>query len=98
MRSVAASGRALAALRQNRFDLPAAVLQFRDGHLDVRLNGKIVLEGFDIMKESGQPDYAVWKEFTLDVEKDLTVELAGKSGNTVDSMPLISATQILRVK
>ena len=51
------------------------------------------------MKESGQPDYAVWKEFEIEITKDLTVALTSKTGTgSVDRMPLISAVQVLRVE
>ena len=39
---------------------------------DVKLDGKIVLANFDIVKESGAPDRAVWKEFTAQVGEKLT--------------------------
>lgn len=66
---------------------------------DVRLNGKAVLEGFDIMADAGKPDCATWKEFTLSVEKDLTLEMVSKTGTaSLDAMPLISAVQILRTE
>ena len=70
-----------------------------DNDFDVLLNGKPVLRDFDIMKESGQPDYAVWKEFELEIAKDLTVALTSKTGTgSVDRMPLISAVQVLRIE
>jgi hypothetical protein len=66
---------------------------------DVLLNGKPVLQDFDIMKESGQPDYAVWKEFEIEIAKDLAIALTSKTGtSSVDRMPLISAVQVLRVE
>ncbi len=66
---------------------------------DVLLNGKPVLRDFDIMKESGQSDYAVWKEFEIEIAKDLTIALTSKTGTgSVDRMPLISAAQVLRIE
>jgi outer membrane protein assembly factor BamB len=63
---------------------------------DVRLNGQTVLAGFDILKDAGQPDRAVWKEFALDIEGDLTLELLSKAETTPERMPLICGMQILR--
>ena len=66
---------------------------------DVLLNGKTVLQDFDILSESGQPDSAVWKEFELEISKDLTVALTSKTGTgSLDRMPLISAVQVLRIE
>ena len=65
---------------------------------DVLLNGKTVLQDFDILSESGQPDSAVWKEFELEISKDLTVALTSKTGTgSLDRMPLINAVQVLRL-
>ena len=64
---------------------------------DVKLNGETVLSNFDIVKETGRADRAVWKDFTLSLGKDLTLELVAKSANpTPDTMPLINALQVLR--
>ena len=64
---------------------------------DVKLNGKTVLKDFDIIKESGQADRALWKEFSMPLKKELTLSMVGKSGSSdVKQMPLINALQILR--
>jgi hypothetical protein len=64
----------------------------------IRLNGKMVLEDFDIMKETGRPDHALWKEFTLQIDKDLTLDLVSRSDTPAeDNMPLINAVQVLRI-
>jgi len=64
---------------------------------DVRLNSKTVLKDFDILKEAGETDRAVWKEFDLEIDKDLTIELVAKSEKApIDQMPLINGVQILR--
>ncbi len=64
---------------------------------DVKLNGQTVLKDFDIIKETGKADRAVWKEFAVAINKDLTLELAGKSENpAADKMPLINGLQVLR--
>jgi len=66
---------------------------------DVRLNGKTVLRDFDIIKEAGTPDRAVWKEFELLLDSDLVIDLVTKSHRpSVDEMPLISGLVVLREK
>jgi len=64
---------------------------------DVKLDGKVVLKDFDIIKETGKADRAVWREFTLSLGKDLTIELVANSDKpTVASMPLINGVVMLR--
>jgi outer membrane protein assembly factor BamB len=66
---------------------------------DVRLNGKTVLAGFDIVKEAGAADRAIWKEFALDLETDLILVLVAKTDKpTAHQMPLINGLAILREK
>ena len=66
---------------------------------DVRANGKTVLAGFDIVKEAGAPDRAIWNEFVLDLETDLALDLVAKTDRpTASQMPLINALVILREK
>ena len=65
---------------------------------DMILNGNKVLEGYDILNESGQSDHAVWKEFVVEIEKDLTIELSSRSGpSDLSRMPLINAVQVHRI-
>jgi len=65
---------------------------------DMKLNGSKVLESFDIMKEVPEPDHALWKEFVVDINKDLTIELSHNSGSSDPSrMPLINAVQVHRI-
>jgi len=64
---------------------------------DIRLNGQTVLSNFDIVQEAGKPDSAVWKDFVLDIDGDLTLTLVAKTANpNAKQMPLISGMQILR--
>jgi outer membrane protein assembly factor BamB len=66
---------------------------------DVKLNGKTVLKNFDIINETGKADRAVWKQFTLSIKKNLTLDLIGKSENpAANQMPLINGLQVLRIK
>ena len=65
---------------------------------DMQLNGNKVLEGFDILNATTESDHAVWKEFMIDITKDLTIELSSKSGSSDPStMPLINAVQVHRI-
>jgi outer membrane protein assembly factor BamB len=64
---------------------------------DVKLDGKTVLTGFDIIKETNRPDLALWKTFDVSAGKDLTVELVARSpAPTAAQMPLISGMVVLR--
>jgi hypothetical protein len=64
---------------------------------DVKLDGETVLKDFDIVKEAGKPDSAVWKEFSRSVNEKLTLELVAKEAKpTPDQMPLINGVVILR--
>ena len=63
----------------------------------VKLNGKTVLKDFDIIREAGKPDTAVWKEFTLTIDRDLTIEMVAKTDKpAVDQMPLLNGVVVLR--
>ena len=64
---------------------------------DVKLDGKTVLKDFDIIKETGSADTAVWKDVTISLGKELVLELVPKVEKpTADQMPLINAIQVLR--
>ena len=64
---------------------------------DVKLNGKTLLANFDPAREAGKADRALWKEFVLDIQGDLKLELiANRTKPTAKQMPLINAMQILR--
>jgi len=64
---------------------------------DVKLNGETVLTNFDIVKETGKPDHAIWKEFTRTIKGDLLVELVAKTAKpSPKQMPLLNGVIILR--
>ncbi len=64
---------------------------------DVKLNGKTVLKDFDVVKEAGRPDVAVWKDFVLDLDGDLVLDLVARSDKpTAEQMPLINGLVIRR--
>lgn len=64
---------------------------------DVKLDGKTVLKEFDIAKEAGGPDRALWKEWKLTLGESLTLELASPSAAPgPEAMPLIDGAVILR--
>ncbi|MFP6738046.1 MAG: malectin domain-containing carbohydrate-binding protein, partial [Planctomycetota bacterium] len=64
---------------------------------DVRLNGKTVLENFDIASETGAVETAVWKEFTMELKENLVVELVSAAATpTYEQLPLLNGVQILR--
>ena len=64
---------------------------------DVKLNGKVLLKDFDIVKEAGKTDRAVWKETTLEPDGDLVIEfVAAEPKPSLDQMPLLSAVEIIR--
>ena len=64
---------------------------------DVKLNDKTVLVDFDAAKEAGKPDAAIWKEFTLELASELTLELVAKSGaSELARLPAINALELIR--
>jgi len=64
---------------------------------DVKLDGEVVLKDFDIVKEAGKTDRAVWKEFTRTAKENLTLELVAKNEKpTAEQMPLINGIVVLR--
>ncbi len=66
---------------------------------DVKLNGKTVIEDFDAAKEAGRADRALWKQFTIDLDGDLILELAAKSGtDDLARLPAINALEVLRLE
>jgi outer membrane protein assembly factor BamB len=64
---------------------------------DVLLNGKLVLENFDPHSAAGGSDQAVWREFTMNLDRELILDLRAK-GDPVnsESLPLINAIEVLR--
>jgi len=65
---------------------------------DIRLQGEIVLEDFDIRKEAGSTDNVVIKEFTgINVKNLLTLNLVSeKADPTSDEAPIINFIEIVR--
>jgi len=65
---------------------------------DVKLQGRVVLKDFDVAKEAGGADKAVWKEFdAIKAGTELTIELGAKGEKpTIQQMPIINAAKILR--
>jgi hypothetical protein len=65
---------------------------------DVKLQGQTVLKAFDIAKETGGVNRAVWKKLdNIAADKELTLELvAGTETPTREQMPLINGMKIRR--
>ena len=65
---------------------------------DVKLQGRTVLKGFDIAKDAGGPQRAVWKEFSnLACKKDLTLELVAPVAEPAPSaMPIICGLRVVQ--
>jgi len=64
---------------------------------DVKLQGKVVLEDFDIAKAAGEPNTAVVKEFKgIPVSGDLAIELVSKDNKPgKNEAPLINGIQVI---
>jgi len=65
---------------------------------DVKLQGKVVLENFDIAAAAGGSDRAVWKQFDeIEVTDKLVVELVPKTARpAADEMPILQAVEVVR--
>jgi hypothetical protein len=64
---------------------------------DVKIDGETVLKDFDIIKEAGKSDSALWKEFERSVNEKITIELVAKNAvPTKEQMPLLSGIILLR--
>jgi len=65
---------------------------------DIKLQGKLVLDNFDILREAGIPKKAVIKEFNgIEVEDVLTIELVPEVENpTIEQAPLINVIEVIR--
>lgn len=65
---------------------------------DVKLQGKVVLENFDIVEAAGGGDRAVFKEFGgIEVRDNLVIELAPKgSGTAPEQAPILQAIEVVR--
>ena len=67
---------------------------------DVRLQGKTVLEGCDIARETGGRDRSLWKEFSgVEVHDDLLLELVSKTAaDNPSQAPILQAVEIVQQK
>ncbi|MCH8047678.1 MAG: hypothetical protein IID44_28625, partial [Planctomycetes bacterium] len=66
---------------------------------DVRLNGRTVLKDFDVAAQAGGQNRAVWKEFTIEVESDVVLDMIPKSVTTDPArLPILNALEIVREK
>lgn len=64
---------------------------------DVKLDGRTVLKRFDIVRECGAPDRAIWKEWTLTLGENLNLEFVAPPDEVgLDRLPLLSGAVILR--
>jgi len=65
---------------------------------DVKLQGKVVLENFDVVEQSGGKDRAVFKEFSgIPVDDKLTIELVPKVANpTPEQAPILQGVEVVR--
>ena len=65
---------------------------------NVKLQDKLVEEGFDIVRAAGGADRAVFREFSsIEVGDNLTIELVAKiAGPAEDQWPILQAIEIVR--
>ncbi|NQT12684.1 MAG: PQQ-binding-like beta-propeller repeat protein, partial [Planctomycetes bacterium] len=67
---------------------------------DIKLQGKVVAEGFDVFKEAGARNRAIEKEFRgIDAADELVVEFVPKAGSTApDQLPILQGIEVEREK
>ncbi len=65
---------------------------------DIKLQDKIALSNFDVLREAGAPNRAVVKEFSgIDVESTLKIELVPEASDpTNERAPLINSIEVIR--
>jgi len=65
---------------------------------DIKLQGKLVQEDFDIVGQSGGRDRAVFKQFDgIEVVDNLVIELAPKTAKpTAEQLPILHGVEIMR--
>ncbi|MDP7656750.1 MAG: malectin domain-containing carbohydrate-binding protein, partial [Roseibacillus sp.] len=64
---------------------------------DVLLNGETVLTDFDIVRESGRPEHGIWREFSINIDSSLVIDLVAKTeAPTLQQTPFINAVAIIR--
>jgi hypothetical protein len=67
---------------------------------DIVLQGKVVVEGFDIVKESGGSRRTVAREFApVRVERNLEIELIpkGEQASSMSQAPILCGLQVQRI-
>jgi hypothetical protein len=63
----------------------------------VRLAGNDVLKDFDIVREAGGVDRAVWKEFDIDAGESIQLDFVAKGDKpSREAMPLLNGIEVLR--
>ncbi|MFH1265820.1 MAG: PQQ-binding-like beta-propeller repeat protein, partial [Planctomycetota bacterium] len=67
---------------------------------DVKLQGKVVLESFDLVEAAGGRDRAIVKEFAgIEVSDNLTIELVSKDANPKpEQAPILQGVEVVREK
>jgi outer membrane protein assembly factor BamB len=67
---------------------------------DIKLQGKVVAEGFDVFKEAGGKNRAIIKEFTgVNVDDTLTLEFVPRTtGSEPDKLPILQGIEVEREK
>jgi len=67
---------------------------------DIKVQGKVVAEGFDVFKEAGGKNQAIVKEFKgIDATDKLTVEFVPKAAKAAqDQMPILQGVEVEREK
>jgi len=65
---------------------------------DIKVQGQIVVEGFDVFKEAGGKNIAIVEEFKgIDAEDKLTVEFVAKVANPAsDQLPILQGIEVER--
>jgi len=65
---------------------------------DVKIDGRTVLESFDVAREAGAAEIAIWKEFDVDAGRFLTIDLVTKSASReAKTLPLLNGVEIRRL-
>jgi len=93
----AADGKGVFTIRLGFSALPGDQLGQRV--FDVRLNGKTVLEKFDVIKEAEEANRALWKEFTLSLDGDLVLDLVAVTDQPAPKQfPIICGMEVISKK
>lgn len=64
---------------------------------DVLVNGRVILEKFDPFVAAEGPDRAVWREFAVDLEREVVIDfrVEGESRKS-EALPILNALELLR--